>query len=520
MFETLTKGFKSARHKLAGVTELTAENIEPALRDVRLSLLEADVGLSVAKAFVARVQEQAVGQVVQTVAKGKAGRVRVGAAERFVQICQRELEQMMAFEGEAIDFAAAPKPTGIMMVGLQGSGKTTSAAKLARLLTREHERKPLLVAADVARPGAVEQLQVLGAQIDVPVFSVPGGQPVDICAQAVAHAKKLKRDTIIYDTAGRLAIDEPLMQELDDIKARTEPQNVFLVVDAMIGQDSVKTAKAFHERLGLSGVVLTKLDGDARGGAALSIKEVTGAPVKLVGMGEGLDKLEPLRADGLASRILGMGDVIGLMKDFEGVIDEEKAERDAQRMLAGQFTLDDFLQQIEMLQGMGPLGDILEKLPGFGDTMPEGAQIDDRELVRTKAIVSSMTRQERRDPDLFRKEPSRLKRVARGAGREANDVAELLQRFAFMRQMMGGIGQQAGMLSKLPGMRQLAGANQMRKLIRTGGAGLDDNPMLANLADTLLEAAVAEGGPGGGPGAAKATARKPVDRKKRWMRRS
>ena len=497
MFETLSKGFRAAKNRLAGVSEITAENIEPALRDVRLSLLEADVEFSVTKRFLERVKAKAIGDTIQRTAEVGGRKIKIGPVEQFVKICQDELEAMMAFEGEAITFEDKGI-TGIMMVGLQGSGKTTSAAKLARLMEAEHGRKVLLVAADVARPGAIEQLQVLGEQISVPVFAIQGGDHVDICEQAYKHCKRIKRDTIIYDTAGRLAVDEPLMQELDNIRDKCEPKNTFLVVDAMIGQNAVTTAKVFHERVGVTGIVLTKMDGDARGGAALSIREVTGAPVKFVGLGETMDKMEQFRPDGMASRILGMGDVVGLMKDFQGVVDEEKAEQDAKRMLQGDFTLDDFLEQISMLQNMGPLKDIFEKLPMFGDAMPEGLNIDESELDRTKAMVSSMTKQERKDPSLFQKQASRINRVAKGSGREAKEVADLLQRFAFMRNMMGNIGQQAGMLGKIPGMKQIAQARRMRNVVKTGG--LEGNPMMAGLADQLLEAAIAEGGAPGGMG--------------------
>ncbi len=515
MFETLTKGFRNARNRLAGVAELTEENIDQALRDVRLSLLEADVELGVTKAFLASVKEKAIGQVVETSAKAKGRKVKIGPAEQFVKICQDELESMMGFEGEPVEFAKKPKPTGIMMVGLQGSGKTTTAAKLARLLETTDARKPLLVAADVARPGAIEQLQVLGEQIDVPVFSIPGGLPVEICKRGLAQAKKLKCDTVIYDTAGRLAIDEPLMQELSEIRSSVDPQNVFLVVDAMIGQDSVKTAKSFHDRLGLSGVILTKLDGDARGGAAISIKNVTGTAVKFVGTGESLDRIEEFRAEGMASRILGMGDVVGLMKDFEDVVDEKKAEQDAKRMLRGQFSLDDFLEQLQTLQNMGPLQDLLDKVPFFADSVPDGFQVDEREIGQIKAIVSSMTRQERAEAELFQSQPTRLVRVAKGSGTSEKQVAEILQRFAFMKQMMGSIGSQAGMLSKIPGMKQMASANRLRDAVKTGG--LEHNPMMANLADSLLEAAVAEQG-GFGP-AQGAQPRKVVNKGKKKSKR-
>lgn len=523
MFETLTKGFRSARNRLAGVKELTADNIDPALRDVRLALLEADVEFSVTKRFLAQVKEKAVGSTTATTAEVAGKKIKIGPVERFIKICQDELESMMAWEGEPIVFSDKKgTPTGIMMVGLQGSGKTTSAAKLALLLEKEFDKKVLMVAADVARPGAIEQLQVLGEQINVPVFAIPGGRPVDICERAIKECKAMKRDTIVYDTAGRLAIDETLMAEVGEIKSRTRAQNTFLVVDAMIGQQSVTTAKAFHERLDLTGVILTKLDGDARGGAAISIREVTGAPVKFVGTGEHMDKLEVFRPEGMASRILGMGDVVGLMKDFEGVVDEEKAEADAQRMLQGQFTLEDFLEQIETLQSMGPLQDIFEKLPFFADAVPDGFNVDDKELVRTKAIVSSMTKRERAQVQLFRDQPSRLERVAKGSGRTKKEVAELLQRFLFMRQMMGDIGKQAGMLQKIPGMKQFAMAKRLKDVVKTGG--LEQNPMMSQLADQLLEAAVAEGGPRAGmmPGALPGQAsgqRRAVDKGKKKAKR-
>ncbi len=487
MFETLTKGFRAARNRLTGLTELTEENLEPALRDVRISLLEADVEFGVVKRFLTKVKANVIGETISTEIESQGKKLKIGPAERFIKACQDELVLMMKKEGPAVVYANAPQPTGIMMVGLQGSGKTTTAGKLARLLESQG-RKPLLVAADVQRPGAIEQLKVLGERLSIPVFSIPGGQPVDICTKGLDHARKLKRDTIIFDTAGRLAIDEPLMEELQTIKTNTKAENVFMVVDAMIGQDAVKTAAAFHERLGLTGVVLTKLDGDARGGAALSIGEVTGAPIKFVGTGESLDRLEEFRPEGMASRILGFGDVVGLMKDFEGVVDQDKAERDAKRMLEGRFTLHDFLDQIRMLQKMGPLKDIFEKLPFFADSVPDGFSIDEKELKRTEAIVSSMTQRERAEPELFAKERGRVARVAKGCGREEKDIVELLQRFSFMKQMMGDIGQQAGMLQRLPGMKQMAMARRLNQMVRT--TGFEANPMMSNLADQLLEAAV------------------------------
>jgi signal recognition particle subunit SRP54 len=497
MFETLTKGFRAARQRLAGLTELNEANIEQALRDVRLSLLEADVEFNVVKRFMDHVKARSLGEVRETSALISGQKVKVTAADHFIKVCHDELIGMMAFEGEPLELKPKPAISGIMMVGLQGSGKTTTTGKLALLLQKDG-RKPLLVAADVRRPGAIEQLQVLGERINVPVFAIPEGDPVDICKQGLAEARKQKCDVVLYDTAGRLAIDEPLMEELSHIKSGVQPENIMLVVDAMIGQDSVKTARAFHDRLGLTGVTLTKLDGDARGGAALSIKEVTGAPIKFAGMGEALDKLEPFRPEGMASRILGFGDVVGLMKDFEGVIDEDKAQKEAAKMLQGRFSLNDFLDQIRMIKQMGPLKDLFEKLPFFADGMPEGVNFDDNELVKAEAIVSSMTKQERVETELFQKQPTRLVRVARGSGRSEKEVAELIERFSFMRNMMGNIGQSAGMLSKIPGMKQLAGMKRMREAVRMGG--LEGLPGMGGMADELLQNLVAQGGafPGGG----------------------
>jgi signal recognition particle subunit SRP54 len=470
MFETLAKGFRQARNRLAGLTELSEGNIDPALREVRLSLLEADVEIGVVKAFLARVKQKAVGQTLESRVKHQGEVHQVSASDLFIKICHDELEAMMAFEGEPIAWAASG-PTGIMMVGLQGSGKTTTCAKLARYLDKQG-KKPLLVAADMQRPAAVRQLEVLGEQLKIPVFNVPGASPVAICAAAAAEAKKLGRDVIVYDTAGRLAIDEPLMAELADIKARTSPENIFLVVDAMIGQDAVKTSRAFHDRLAVSGVILTKLDGDARGGAAVSIKEVTGAPVVFAGMGETTDKLEVFRADGMASRILGMGDVVGLMQNFEDVIDEKKAEEDAARLLQGDFTLEDFLEQVRMIKKMGSLKDLVDKLPlggMFPGGLPADVNLDDKELVRIEAMIQSMTRFEKGDPYALVREPRRVERVAKGSGNPPQAVNELVQKFVFMKQMMGGLGQNLGLMGKIPGMKQAAMARNMKKMMAGGG---------------------------------------------------
>jgi signal recognition particle subunit SRP54 len=473
MFDAIAKGFRQAKNRLAGLTELTESNIDTALREVRLSLLEADVELGVVKTFLARVKEQALGEVVRVKAKGHGGEaMKVSAADQFVKICHDELIAFMTGEGPALVFAEkGAGPTGIMMVGLQGSGKTTTTAKLARYLQKENH-KPLLVAADMQRPAAVEQLQVLGKSVDVPVFSIPGESPVTICERAVAEAKRLGCDVIIYDTAGRLAIDEKLMQELADIKAKTEPENIFLVVDAMIGQDAVKVSKGFHDTLGLTGVVLTKLDGDARGGAALSVKEVTGAAVRFAGVGEGTDKFEEFRPEGMASRVLGMGDVVGLMKDFEGAVDQEKAAEDAMKMLQGDFSLEDFLSQIKMIQKMGSLKDIVGKLPGM-DQLPSDVNLDDRELVKIEAMISSFTSFERKDPNALIREPNRVARIAKGSGVPDQAVTELVQRFLMMKQMLGGMGAMGGMggmLGNIPGMKQLGAMKNMRNAAKQMGS--------------------------------------------------
>ncbi|MCL2825295.1 MAG: signal recognition particle protein, partial [Polyangiaceae bacterium] len=466
MFEALTRGFRQARNRLAGLTELTESNMEPALREVRLSLLEADVDLTITKQFLARIRERALGQTVQAKVKVEGVTMEASASDQFIKQCHDELVRMMSSDGEPLSWAEVG-PTGIMMVGLQGSGKTTSAAKLAKLLQREG-KKPLLVAADMQRPAAVDQLQVLGKQIGIPVFNVKKS-PVDICAEAIEHAKRNKFNVVIYDTAGRLAIDEVLMNELDEIKGSVWPENILLVVDAMIGQDAVKTASAFHDKLGITGVVLTKLDGDARGGAALSIREVTGAPVVFTGVGEGTGQFEPFRAEGMASRILGFGDVVGLMQDFEEAVDKKSAAEKALRLIDGEFSLDDFLEQVRTIQKMGSLRDLVDKMPFFPQGIPDGVNLDDKELDRIQAIIQSMTPSEKADPYVLVREPSRVTRISRGSGQPEVGVQELVQKFLFMRQMMNGMKQNMGLMSKIPGLKQIASARQMRKAMAGGG---------------------------------------------------
>jgi len=336
-------------------------------------------------------------------------------------------------------------------------------AKLASLLARKG-KKPLMVAADIYPPAAVEQLKKLGSQLDIPVFHEEGVKPPEMAQHALAFAGAKNRDVVLYDTAGRLAIDEEMMAELEQVKSRAAPENILLVADAMIGQDAVKTAAEFDRRLTLSGFVLTKLDGDARGGAALSIKEVTGKPIKFIGMGEALDKLEEFRPEGLASRILGFGDIVGLMKDFEGVVDEKKAEEDAEKILTGNFDLHDFVEQIKLVKKMGSVNELLEKFPLFGE-LPEGVTFDDKELHRVEAMISSMTRAERKNPAIIGEE--RVERIARGSGQKKEHVRGLLDRFFAMqkvRKQLGGGPGAPGMnlLQRLPGFRQLAQLNQLK----------------------------------------------------------
>jgi len=492
VLETLAKGFRAARQRLTGVAELNDDVIDEALRDVRLSLLEGDVEFRVVKRFLERVKEAARGKQVELRAKSQEyGARSITPEQAFIAICQDELIKMMGPVQTDLKWAKKG-PTGFMVAGLQGSGKTTTVGKLARYLEKTHNKKPMLVAADIYRPAAVEQLKTLGRQLDMPVYSADGKDPVAICREANEQAAVKGCDVVIFDTAGRLAIDEPLMQELEDIDKAVTPANIFLVIDAMTGQDAVNVADTFNKRLNLDGVIMTKLDGDARGGAALSVKEITGKPIKFLGMGEQLDKLEEFRPEGLASRILGMGDIVGLVKDFEQVVDAEKAEEDALRMLKGKFDMQDFLEQIRLIQKMGSLKDLFEKLPFFSGGLPEGVNLDDKELVKIEAMISSMTIEERTNPQVFvttswedfattsgkmakRRRADfdnrRVLRISKGSGRGEQEVRDLLQKFAQMRQMMVQLGASTGLMGKIPGFKQFS---QMKKL-----AGMDINALMS-----------------------------------------
>jgi signal recognition particle subunit SRP54 len=492
MLETLTQGFTAARERLSGVRELSDENVAEALRDVRMSLLEADVDLSVVRDFLERVKQRVLGEKVDTKIRDAAGRmVRVTPGQHFVKACHEELVALMGPVDAAL--AKARGATSIMLVGLQGVGKTTVAGKLARHL-QKNGRRPLLVAADVYRPAAVQQLQQLGAQLSVPVHAGAEGElPAAICASAARRARDGGFDAIVYDTAGRLAIDDELMLELEQITAATEPANTLLVCDALMGRDAVNVAKGFAERLAIDGLILTKLDGDARGGAALAVKAVTGVPIKFLGTGETLERLEEFRPEGLASRILGMGDIVGLVKDFEEVVDEREAERDAARLLKGQFGLDDLLKQLKMVQRLGPLREVVAKLPMFGQLAD---QVEESQLVRVESLIGSMTPEERKHPELIDK--SRARRIARGSGRRSSDVRELVDRFGQMREMMSSLGSPGGLLSKIPGMGGLG------RLAAAGG--VDPGAMLGS-------------GAGSGPGRRAVAKRRSQQRDKRKQAR-
>ncbi|MBI2603076.1 MAG: signal recognition particle protein [Deltaproteobacteria bacterium] len=471
MLDILSSGFKKASEKLRGKATLSEDNLAEAMTDVRQSLLEADVEYSVAKNFIKNVKDKALGDTVSLKAGSGANRRTVNPGDHFVSICKDELENLMGM-GESGFKLPSQRLAKVMLVGLQGTGKTTTCAKLAKYLGERKHRKPLLVAADIYRPAAVHQLKVLGQKLSMPVFHIEGLAPPEICQKAETKAAELGCDVIIFDTAGRLSIDHDLMQELLAIKSATSPDHILLVCDAMMGQDAVTTAKSFNELLDLSGFIMTKLDGDARGGAALSIREVTGKPIKFLGVGESLERLEVFRPDGLASRILGMGDVVGLMDDFERVSEGDK-DADALRMLQGRFNFNDFYEQIATIQKMGSLKEVVAKLP-MQNLIPKDAKVDDGELVKVKSMIDSMTKKERLIPDLVN--PSRARRIAMGSGRSLKEVSDLVQKFKGMRKLMGSLGKNmGGLMGRIPGMNALSQMRQLKKMAGQGLPSLADN---------------------------------------------
>lgn len=456
-FEGLSEKLNNVFKKLKSRGKLTESDVKEAMREVRLALLEADVSYKVVKDFVKKVTERAVGEEVLA---------SLTPAQQVIKIVNEELCSLMGNSNSRINFSSKP-PTVIMMCGLQGSGKTTHSAKLAKLLKKEGHR-PLLAACDIYRPAAINQLQVVGQKADVPVFEMGQIDPVIIAKQALAHAKDYGHDILIIDTAGRLHIDETLMQELVNIKEITQPDEIMLVVDAMTGQDAVNVAKSFDDSVGITSVLMSKLDSDTRGGAALSVLSVTGKPIKFVGMGEKLDDFEQFHPERMASRILGMGDVLTLIEKAENVMSQKEAEKLTQKFKENKFDMDDLLAQMKQIKKLGSMKSIIGMLPGVGDKIKD-ADIDDRQLDRIEAIITSMTKAERAKPSIIN--PSRKRRIAKGSGSKVEDVNRLLKQFDQMQQIMKKFTGKNNKMSLRKARKQLAGMN-FDKMTGKGGGNL------------------------------------------------
>jgi signal recognition particle subunit SRP54 len=461
MFETLTQRLTQSFAFLRGQRELTEANLEEGLRQVRQALLEADVHYQVAKDLTERVRQRIVGE------KRIAG---VDATAQFVHAFHQELVQLLGPQDARIEFAKNG-PTVVLLAGLQGSGKTTTCAKLAKHFREKHGKRPLLVAADVKRPAAVEQLRVLGAQIGVPVYWKAGQRPPDLCLQGVAHARVAGADFVLLDTAGRLHVDEEMMQEVVEIASAVRPTDTVLVVDAMTGQDAVNSAKAFHERLALTGVILTKLDGDARGGAAVSLQAVTGAPILFAGVGEKIDDLDAFQPERMAGRILGMGDVVGLVERAQASISETEAQASFEKMVLGSFTLEDMLAQLRMVRRLGPMKKVLGMMPGLSQL--GDLDVDDKQMNRLEALFTSMTPRERIQPDLL--DMSRRRRIARGSGQELGAVNELLKRYKEMKLVMRQMSK-LGLGAKLGAREKRASLAAMSQSGELAGAAAEAAP--------------------------------------------
>lgn len=456
-FEGLSEKLNNVFKKLKSRGKLTESDVKEAMREVRLALLEADVSYKVVKDFVKKVTERAVGEEVLA---------SLTPAQQVIKIVNEELCSLMGNSNSRINFSSKP-PTVIMMCGLQGSGKTTHSAKLAKLLKKEGHR-PLLAACDIYRPAAINQLQVVGQKADVPVFEMGQIDPVIIAKQALAHAKDYGHDILIIDTAGRLHIDENLMQELVNIKEITQPDEIMLVVDAMTGQDAVNVAKSFDDSVGITSVLMSKLDSDTRGGAALSVLSVTGKPIKFVGMGEKLDDFEQFHPERMASRILGMGDVLTLIEKAENIMSQKEAEKLTQKFKENKFDMDDLLNQMKQIKKLGSMKSIIGMLPGVGDKIKD-ADIDDRQLDRIEAIITSMTKAERAKPSIIN--PSRKRRIAKGSGSKVEDVNRLLKQFDQMQQVMKKFTGKNNKMSLRKARKQLAGMN-FDKMTGKGGGNL------------------------------------------------
>jgi signal recognition particle subunit SRP54 len=462
MFEGIQRGLGEALKKLRGRGRLTEANIRDGLREVRRALLDADVNFTVADQFIQRVTEKSLGKEVLS---------RVDPSEQIVRIVYEELVHLMGPVDSSFHFAK-DRPTVLMLCGLQGSGKTTTAGKLA-LTLREKGRKPLLVAADLQRPAAVDQLKVLGTQINVPVYSESPANPVDVCRNAVSYAKTHLLDTVILDTAGRLHVDEMPMDELRQIDRQVKPDEAYLICDAMTGQDAVNSAKAFNDALDLNGVILTKLDGDARGGAALSIKEVTKVPIKFIGVGEKLDRLEEFRPEGMAQRIMGQGDLMSLIERVGRVqqqLSQEEIEQQQKKMAEGDFTLDDFRKQFDQLAKMGNMKDLLGTMPGMSEMIPQGED-PEKMVSRLRGMIDAMTKEERRNPDVI--DINRRRRIAAGSGIEPHEVKQFLNQFESMRGLM----RQVARMSMFEKIKTFTNLNKL-------GAFLPGSNMLKKKGDT------------------------------------
>ncbi len=439
-FEGLSEKLQSALSKIKGKGKVTEKDLKSVMREVRLALLEADTNYKVVKDFVNKVRERALGQeVMESLTPG----------QQVIKIVKDEITELMGSSANEIELSTSV-PSVIMLAGLQGSGKTTMAGKIAKKYKKEN-KNPLLVACDVQRPAAIKQLQVLGEKIEVPVFSMGDkNSPVDIAKGAISQAKKNSHEIVILDTAGRLHIDEKLMEELQALNQEVDVDEILLVVDAMTGQDAVNVSETFNERLDISGVIMTKLDGDTRGGAALSVKAVTGKPIKLAGTGEKIDDLEVFHPDRMASRILGMGDALSLIEKAEESIDKEKAKEMEKKLRSQTFTLEDFLEQLQQIKNMGPLDQIMDMMPGMaGNKKLKNMSVDEKELVKIEAIIQSMTKKERFDPSIINS--NRKKRIANGSGTRVQDVNKLLKQFENMKKMMKQLGKmdKKGMQKKM-----------------------------------------------------------------------
>lgn len=427
MFENLSDRLQDVVHKIKGYGKITEENISEMMREIRLSLLEADVNYKVVKEFTNNVKEKALGEEVNK---------SLNPGELFVKIVKDELTELLGGENTPLNISG--NPATLMLVGLQGSGKTTTIGKLANYLRKNNKKKPLLVACDVYRPAAIDQLKQIGKELNIEVYSEGKGNPVEISKNGIKYAKDNGYDYVLIDTAGRLQIDESLMDELDNIQKKVNPDETILVIDSMMGQDAINVINGFNDKIKLSGVILTKLDGDTRGGVALSVKHLTNLPIKFIGVSEKMDGLNPFYPERMASRILGMGDILSIVEQVQSEIDEKEAEKTAKKMMKGNFDLEDFLNQLNQIKKLGPLENLLKLLPGAKKMGLNNVNIDPKIMKRTEAIVLSMTLEERRDPSILK--ASRKKRIADGSGTTVTDVNKLLNQFEEMKKMMKMMG--------------------------------------------------------------------------------